>query len=48
MESVKILWSGITGKTANEVLKIAKDNASIQIVEPECSFECSNTNVERF
>ena len=36
MENVKILWSGITGKTANEVLKIAKDNASIQIVAGIC------------
>lgn len=36
IENVKILWSGITGKTANEVLKIAKDNASIQIVAGIC------------
>lgn len=32
MKNIKILWSGITGKTAKEVLKIAKNNESIQIV----------------
>lgn len=36
MENIRILWSGITGKTANEVLKIAKDNDSIQIVAGIC------------
>lgn len=32
MENIKIVWSGITGKTANEVLKVAKNNKHIQIV----------------
>ncbi len=32
MENIKIVWSGITGKTVNEVLKVAKNNKHIQIV----------------
>ncbi len=36
MENIKILWSGITGKTANEVLKIAQSDDSIQIVAGIC------------
>lgn len=36
MENIKILWSGITGKTASEVLKITKNDNSIQIVAGIC------------
>lgn len=41
MENIKILWSGITGKTASEVLKIAKNDNSIQIV----AGICRNSNI---
>ena len=36
MENIRILWSGITGKTANEVLKVAQNNKYIQIVAGIC------------
>lgn len=36
MENIRILWSGITGKTANEVLKVALNNKHIQMVAGIC------------
>lgn len=36
MEKVKILWSGITGRTGNEAQKIAASNESVEIVAGIC------------
>ena len=31
MEKVKILWSGITGRTGREAIEIAKDSDTVEI-----------------
>lgn len=36
MEKVKILWSGITGRTGKEALEIAKTSDSVEIVAGIC------------
>ena len=36
MEKVKILWSGITGRTGNEAQKISASNESVEIVAGIC------------
>ena len=32
MEKVKILWSGITGRTGREAIELAKDSDTVEIV----------------
>ena len=32
MEKVKILWSGITGRTGSEAIELAKDSDMVEIV----------------
>ena len=41
MEKVKILWSGITGRTGREAIEIAKDSDTVEIV---AGLSRSNTN----
>ncbi|MBR3889454.1 hypothetical protein IKJ53_02970, partial [bacterium] len=36
MEKVKILWSGITGRTGKEALEIAKNHSMVEIVAGIC------------
>ena len=41
MEKVKILWSGITGRTGREALELAKNSDTVEIT---AGLSRSNTN----
>lgn len=46
MAEVKILWSGITGRTGKEALEVAKSDNSIEIVAGICRSDDKYYNYE--
>ena len=44
---VRILWSGITGRTGREALKIAKQSSSVEIVAGICRSDSNYYNYEQ-
>lgn len=47
MNKVKILWSGITGRTGQEALKVIKDNNMAEIVAGICRSDSNYYNYEQ-
>ena len=47
MNKVKILWSGITGRTGQEALKVIKDNNMAEIVAGICRSNSNYYNYEQ-
>lgn len=47
MSKVKILWSGITGRTGQEALKVIKDNNMAEIVAGICRSDSNYYNYEQ-
>lgn len=47
MSKVKILWSGITGRTGEEALKVIKDNNMAEIVAGICRSDSNYYNYEQ-
>ena len=47
MDKVKILWSGITGRTGKEALEIAKNSDSVEIVAGICRSDSNYYNYDQ-
>lgn len=48
MSKVKVLWSGITGRTGKEALEIAKASDSVEIVAGICRSDSNFYNYDEY